>query len=201
MNSMDRISYISLALRGSSIQNGGAHCSDALRLGLPFHLDAYLEPAHAGQRLPCRRFSCFPFHGAMGPCEYSFEPAFIRKRNERERHRVRCVNEGYARLREHLPQELDEKRLSKVETLRAAIDYIKHLQTLLDLNVSGMEASADGARPPRRSEWSSDGGPRAGPTDSGEILFWGLLCLVVNLTFIQKKKALTFWTRTVWLHI
>lgn len=158
---MDHISYISLALRGASMENGGTRCSDAIRLGLPFHLDPYLEPGHVGQRLPCRRFSCFPFHGAIGPCEYSFEPAFIRKRNERERHRVRCVNEGYARLREHLPQELDEKRLSKVETLRAAIDYIKHLQSLLDLNVSGMEASADGARLPRSLEWNSDGGPRA----------------------------------------
>lgn len=153
---MDHISYISLALRGSSMESGGAHCSDALRLGLPFNLDAYLEPAHIGQRLPCRRISCFPFHGTIGSCEYSFEPAFIRKRNERERHRVRCVNEGYARLREHLPQELEDKRLSKVETLRAAIHYIKHLQSLLELNVSGMQASADDAGPPQRSEWSSD---------------------------------------------
>ena len=38
-----------------------------------------------------------------------------------ERHRVRCVNEGHARLRRHLPQELEDKRLSKVEILRAAI--------------------------------------------------------------------------------
>ncbi|XP_057710083.1 uncharacterized protein LOC130927951 [Corythoichthys intestinalis] len=76
------------------------------------------------------------------PCAYSLEPAFIRKRNERERHRVRCVNEGYARLRERLPMEFDDKRLSKVETLRAAIQYIKHLQSLLDLNISGsVEAS------------------------------------------------------------
>lgn len=171
---MDHISYVSLPLRGSSVENGGAHYRDALRLGLPFHLDAYLEPVH-GQRLPCRRFSYFPFHGPLGVCEYSFEPAFIRKRNERERHRVRCVNEGYARLREHLPQELEEKRLSKVETLRAAIDYIKHLQSLLDLNVSGMEVSPGDARNraslPPRTEWTSDGGSKAGPKESGEIIF------------------------------
>lgn len=59
------------------------------------------------------------------------EPAFIRKRNERERIRVRNVNEGYARLRDHLPLEPTEKRLSKVETLRGAIKYIKLLQTIL----------------------------------------------------------------------
>lgn len=181
---MDHISYVSLALRGSSMENG-----DALRLGLPFHLDAYLEPVH-GQRLPCRRFSYFPFHGPLGVCEYSFEPAFIRKRNERERHRVRCVNEGYARLREHLPQELEEKRLSKVETLRAAIDYIKHLQSLLDLNVSGMEVSPGNARNrvslPPGTEWNDDGGSKAGPKDSGEIIFWFLHFFVIYSTFIQK---------------
>ncbi|GCB72862.1 hypothetical protein scyTo_0002228 [Scyliorhinus torazame] len=69
-----------------------------------------------------------PFGGVY---DYSYEPAFIRKRNERERQRVKCVNEGYAQLRQHLPQEVSEKRLSKVETLRAAIKYIKELQALL----------------------------------------------------------------------
>ncbi|XP_061922745.1 achaete-scute homolog 3 [Entelurus aequoreus] len=99
---------------------------------------------------------CFPFHGRRFPpaglhyypcrgcCEYSFEPAFIRKRNERERHRVRCVNEGYVRLRQHLPQELEDRRLSKVETLRAAIDYIKHLQRLLEMDVNRMQISQEG---------------------------------------------------------
>ncbi|KAM9704972.1 achaete-scute homolog 5-like [Menidia menidia] len=121
-----------LALHGFSMENS----KDALRIGLPFHLDAgYLEHVH-GQTFPCGRIPCLSFHGV---CDYPFEPAFIQKRNERERHRVRCVNEGYARLREHLPHEFEDKRLSKVETLRAAIDYIKHLQSLLDLNVSRME--------------------------------------------------------------
>ncbi|KFV01339.1 Achaete-scute 3, partial [Tauraco erythrolophus] len=63
--------------------------------------------------------------------EYSCGPAFIRKRNERERQRVKCVNEGYAKLRHHLPKEYLEKRLSKVETLRAAIKYISYLQSIL----------------------------------------------------------------------
>ena len=50
-------------------------------------------------------------------------------------------DEGHARLRMHLPQELEDKRLSKVETPRAAIYHIKHLRSLLDLNASGMEVS------------------------------------------------------------
>uniref|UniRef100_A0A4W5MYQ4 BHLH domain-containing protein n=1 Tax=Hucho hucho TaxID=62062 RepID=A0A4W5MYQ4_9TELE len=57
-------------------------------------------------------------------------PAFLQKRNERERQRVKCVNQGYAKLRDHLPGGASEKRLSKVETLRAAIRHIKYLQGL-----------------------------------------------------------------------
>ncbi|OWF42750.1 achaete-scute homolog 5-like [Mizuhopecten yessoensis] len=59
------------------------------------------------------------------------EPSCIGKRNERERDRVRCVNDGYTRLREHLPLERKDKRISKVDTLRKAIDYIKHLEDIL----------------------------------------------------------------------
>ncbi|XP_053261959.1 achaete-scute homolog 4 [Podarcis raffonei] len=99
--------------------------------GVPFHFDpAYWDhQAYGGYS---GRFSYLPFSGYVGVYDYSFEPAFIRKRNERERQRVRCVNEGYTRLRDHLPKEFADKRLSKVETLRAAITYIKHLQNLLD---------------------------------------------------------------------
>ncbi|XP_029351376.1 achaete-scute homolog 4-like [Echeneis naucrates] len=168
---MENIPYVpSLAVHGLSMDKSGKHYKDALRFGLPFPLDpAYLDPVH-GQMLPYRRLSYYPFHGPLAMCDYSFEPAFIRKRNERERHRVRCVNEGYARLREHLPQEFEDKRLSKVETLRAAIDYIKHLQNLLDLNVSGMEVSLGNARN-RSSECNSDGESKTGLSDCGELVY------------------------------
>ncbi|KFO61225.1 Achaete-scute 4, partial [Corvus brachyrhynchos] len=103
--------------------------------GVPFHLDpSYWEQAYSGHT-GC--ISYIPFPGYMGIYDCSFEPAFIRKRNERERQRVRCVNEGYTRLREHLPKEFADRRLSKVETLRAAISYIKHLQSLLDCHPLG----------------------------------------------------------------
>lgn len=76
-----------------------------------------------------------PFHhGHFGVYECPFEPAFIQKRNERERQRVKCVNQGYAKLRDHLPGRTGDKRLSKVETLRAAIRYIKYLQNLVEGN-------------------------------------------------------------------
>ncbi|KAF0881455.1 ASCL4 protein, partial [Crocuta crocuta] len=85
---------------------------------------------------PPRLPSGEPFRDAAcwqrAPRDCAFGPAFLRRRNERERQRVRCVNEGYARLRDHLPRELAERRLSKVQTLRAAIGYIRHLQQLLE---------------------------------------------------------------------
>ncbi|KAM4614865.1 achaete-scute homolog 4-like [Polymixia lowei] len=163
---MDHVPYVRrLALHGISVDNA---------LGLPFHLDAaYLDQVH-GQRF-AGRLSYFPFPGHLGLCDYSFEPAFIRKRNERERHRVRCVNEGYARLREHLPQEFEDKRLSKVETLRAAIDYIKHLQGLLELNASGVEMSLGDAHShasvPQRTECNSDGESKTSLSDCGEAVY------------------------------
>ncbi|CAN9512235.1 unnamed protein product [Ophioblennius macclurei] len=73
----------------------------------------------------------FHHHGHFSVYECPFEPAFIQKRNERERQRVKCVNQGYAKLRDHLPGHGADKRLSKVETLRAAIRYIKYLQNLV----------------------------------------------------------------------
>eukprot|EP00111_Clytia_hemisphaerica_P000344 TCONS_00000914-protein len=85
----------------------------------------------------------------------SSEPGFIRKRNERERMRVRNVNEGYARLRDHLPLEPTEKRLSKVETLRGAIRYIKLLQSVLGEPKQAMTPSATTTQ--RRTSDRSDG--------------------------------------------
>ncbi|XP_049637050.1 achaete-scute homolog 3 [Suncus etruscus] len=94
---------------------------------LPFPGDSLIMDTY-GDQCP---FS-FPIsYPSYRRCDYSYGPAFIRKRNERERQRVKCVNEGYAQLRHHLPEEYLEKRLSKVETLRAAIKYINYLQSLL----------------------------------------------------------------------
>uniref|UniRef100_A0A8C9QFJ6 Achaete-scute family bHLH transcription factor 5 n=1 Tax=Spermophilus dauricus TaxID=99837 RepID=A0A8C9QFJ6_SPEDA len=85
----------------------------------PGHAEPPYYDAYAGV------FPYMSFPGAFGVYDYPFEPAFIQKRNERERQRVKCVNEGYARLRGHLPGALAEKRLSKgylQELLSAAPD-------------------------------------------------------------------------------
>uniref|UniRef100_A0A915CCG1 BHLH domain-containing protein n=2 Tax=Ascarididae TaxID=6250 RepID=A0A915CCG1_PARUN len=67
------------------------------------------------------------------PCElneHNFGTS-VWKRNERERYRVRCVNDGYERLRDHLPLNESDRRISKVDTLRLAIRYIRHLEAVL----------------------------------------------------------------------
>ena len=63
-------------------------------------------------------------------------PVVAAKRNERERNRVRHINDTFTVLRDHLPNEYNtapkpNKELSKVEILRAAIDYIQTLETML----------------------------------------------------------------------
>lgn len=69
--------------------------------------------------------------------------AAVARRNERERKRVHLVNMGFASLRSHLPDwPVASKKLSKVETLRSAVEYITKLQQLLG------EAARENLRPP-----------------------------------------------------
>ncbi|PRD35192.1 UNVERIFIED_CONTAM: Achaete-scute-like protein 5 [Trichonephila clavipes] len=74
-----------------------------------------------------------PLPTPFSPYEYWLEPSFIRRRNERERQRVRNVNDGFERLKSHIPlnSKDKDKRLSKVEILRMAIRYIRNLQDML----------------------------------------------------------------------
>ncbi|XP_033739774.1 achaete-scute homolog 2-like [Pecten maximus] len=55
------------------------------------------------------------------------------RRNARERRRVKMINLGYETLRDHVPAGIENKKLSKVDTLRSAVDYIKELQHLLEM--------------------------------------------------------------------
>lgn len=72
-------------------------------------------------------------NSACVPASIAFqvEPSAVARRNERERNRVRMVNDGFSCLRQHIPYFPDKKKLSKVETLRCAVAYIKHLQDLI----------------------------------------------------------------------
>ncbi|KAK4887306.1 hypothetical protein RN001_003577 [Aquatica leii] len=72
-------------------------------------------------------------------------PPSVARRNARERNRVKQVNNGFANLRQHIPNYIaaafesntgkgGNKKLSKVETLRMAVEYIRSLEKLLSLN-------------------------------------------------------------------
>lgn len=70
------------------------------------------------------------------------QTASVVRRNARERNRVKQVNNGFANLRQHIPPKVINslmnnnrgvnKKLSKVDTLRLAVEYIKNLQQLLE---------------------------------------------------------------------
>lgn len=57
------------------------------------------------------------------------------KRNERERRRVRRLADGFRKLREVVPG--NYKKLSKLDTLRRALDYIASISELLEAHDSG----------------------------------------------------------------
>jgi len=58
-------------------------------------------------------------------------PQTVARRNERERNRVKMVNLGFATLRQHVPNGAKNKKMSKVDTLRGAVEYIRELKELL----------------------------------------------------------------------
>lgn len=79
--------------------------------------------------LRCKRRLNFAGFGYTLPQQ---QPHAVARRNERERNRVKLVNNGFANLREHVPNGAANKKMSKVETLRSAVEYIRALQQLLD---------------------------------------------------------------------
>lgn len=74
------------------------------------------------------------------------QPASVARRNARERNRVKQVNNGFATLRQHIPPSVAaafapqgpstgrgaSKKLSKVETLRLAVEYIRSLKQMIE---------------------------------------------------------------------
>lgn len=79
-------------------------------------------------------------------------PMAVARRNARERNRVKQVNNGFSALRDRIPEEVAEafeaqgngrgsiKKLSKVETLRMAVEYIRSLERLLDIDTSSADS-------------------------------------------------------------
>ncbi|KAL7858396.1 hypothetical protein AOLI_G00184980 [Acnodon oligacanthus] len=79
--------------------------------------------------LRCKRRLTFSGLGYSLPQQ---QPVAVARRNERERNRVKQVNMGFQTLRQHVPNGAANKKMSKVETLRSAVEYIRALQQLLD---------------------------------------------------------------------
>ncbi|KAH8286729.1 hypothetical protein KR018_003090, partial [Drosophila ironensis] len=81
---------------------------------------------------------------AGSPAPYNVDQSqSVQRRNARERNRVKQVNNSFARLRQHIPQSIiadltkgggrgPHKKISKVDTLRIAVEYIRRLQDLVD---------------------------------------------------------------------
>jgi achaete-scute complex protein len=75
----------------------------------------------------------------------------VARRNARERNRVKQVNNGFSNLRQHIPQTVvsaltkggrgSAKKLSKVDTLKMAVEYIRSLKDMLDENENSGSSS------------------------------------------------------------
>ncbi|XP_034240377.1 transcription factor 15-like [Thrips palmi] len=63
----------------------------------------------------------------------SADPSHRNQANARERDRTHSVNEAFCSLRALIPTEPEDRKLSKIETLRLATSYIAHLNTQLHL--------------------------------------------------------------------
>lgn len=118
-----------------------------------------LQPLHQNHRkLPLKTIKpkTTPSHfhpHAITP--YSAQSASIQRRNARERNRVKQVNDGFQNLRQHIPHEViatyaqqdsstspcthpaaassrpSNRKLSKVDTLKLTVEYIRRLEQIL----------------------------------------------------------------------
>ena len=69
-----------------------------------------------------------PVHGYAIPPPQDVK---VSRRNARERNRVKTVNSGFEMLKRHIPSAAPVKKMSKVNILTQAVDYIEALQSLL----------------------------------------------------------------------
>ena len=70
-----------------------------------------------------------PVHGYAIPPPQDVK---VSRRNARERNRVKCVNNGFEMLKRHIPSAAAVKKMSKVNILTQAVEYIEGLQSLLE---------------------------------------------------------------------
>ncbi|PSN41442.1 hypothetical protein C0J52_14544 [Blattella germanica] len=131
------------------------------------------QPATSPDTMRCKRRINFAYSGLPG-----HQPASVARRNARERNRVKQVNNGFATLRSHIPLSVAaalssasgnsgrgaSKKLSKVETLRMAVEYIRSLQQLLDDHASETNSTTSSTPDGQTQSIST------GSNDSGYVL-------------------------------
>ncbi|KAK3911001.1 Achaete-scute complex protein T4 [Frankliniella fusca] len=134
--------------------NGGAVQKATPRTSVVVAAAPAPNSAAAVDALRCKRR--IQFTGAGAATFGGHQTASVQRRNARERNRVKQVNNGFATLRSHIPPAIAAalqesspapceprgrqsakdkeaaKKLSKVETLRMAVEYIRRLQSLLN---------------------------------------------------------------------
>ena len=71
------------------------------------------------------------------------------KANDRERNRMHNLNEALDRLRKHLPAgKCDDNKMTKIETLKSALEYIQTLARLLhETNYNTTQLQCDHSSP------------------------------------------------------
>ena len=95
------------------------------------------------------------FHPTLGYAIPPPQPAKVARRNARERNRVKQVNCGFEMLRTHIPSAAKHKKMSKVDTLRHAVEYIQNLQTMLGEQENIVTPKIEPASSPSPSATSS----------------------------------------------
>ncbi|KAG5682567.1 hypothetical protein PVAND_011912 [Polypedilum vanderplanki] len=110
------------------------------------------------------------------------QTASVARRNARERNRVKQVNNGFSNLRQHIPQSVvtsltkggrgASKKLSKVDTLRLAVEYIRGLKDLLEdsENSSASSSSFYSEKMIPRSEASISPTPSYASSDTSSTM-------------------------------
>lgn len=84
-----------------------------------------------------------------------------RQANMRERRRMKSINHAFDGLRQKIPTLPYEKKLSKVDTLKLAINYIQFLQELIETDDSRKGAGGEDGGASGENGGASDGQSRA----------------------------------------
>ena len=101
-----------------------------------------------------------PVHGYAIPPPQDVK---VSRRNARERTRVKTVNSGFEMLKRHIPSAAPVKKMSKVNILTQAVDYIESLQSLLREVPTSPVPDTKPSIPSSSSSMSPSSAPALGP--------------------------------------